>query len=295
MDFTRHRDVKCRQHAILAIGNLCTNPLHIQRLLEVKCTDALVAFSFPPTTEDSVNAQFQAIAGLHGVSKQMALEPLIICAHENNQFACVEIQREAAATLSNLAANPSSHSTEPSSSAEKAQNANIRETHSTSFRSRISAPHGPWQTPTLLSPNPHTPSLSSSVNAASRSQTQPLSCNPRYSATSAPSSPWALCTPCIPTIQLIFLLVLREFCGVFTLLLFNHEVVQPDRRQVAGVGFDPGVVGRASDRPAVPAACCSPWSVSAAGASRRGRHCRRPRGSRPWSLSSSWPQPQSTR
>ena len=112
MDFTRHRDVKCRQHAVLAMGNLCTNPLHIERLLEVKCTDALVAFSFPPTTHDSVNAQFQAIAGLHGISKHASLRvpllregvlgSLVLAAQENNRFSCLEIQREAASTLSNL-------------------------------------------------------------------------------------------------------------------------------------------------------------------------------------------------
>lgn len=112
MDFTRHRDVKCRQHAVLAMGNLCTNPLHIDSLLEVKCTDALVAFSFPPTTHDSVNAQFQAIAGLHGISKHAdlrvpllregVLESLVLAAQGNNRFSCLEIQREAASTLSNL-------------------------------------------------------------------------------------------------------------------------------------------------------------------------------------------------
>jgi hypothetical protein len=47
MNFTRHRDVKCRQHAILALGNLCANPSHVKQLLETKCTYALVSFSFP--------------------------------------------------------------------------------------------------------------------------------------------------------------------------------------------------------------------------------------------------------
>ena len=112
MDFTRHRDIVCRQHAILALGNLCSNPLLMKELLEVKCTEALVAFSFPPTSEDSINAQFQAIAGLRGMSKHAHLrvpllregvEPLIIGAQGNNRFSCTEIQREAAATLSNLA------------------------------------------------------------------------------------------------------------------------------------------------------------------------------------------------
>jgi hypothetical protein len=113
IDFTRHRDVKCRQHAILALGNLCANPSHVKRLLETKCMDALVSFSFPPSSDDSVNAQFQAISGLHGVSMHEALrvpllhmgglEPLTIAAGGKTRFTCVDIQREAAATLSNLA------------------------------------------------------------------------------------------------------------------------------------------------------------------------------------------------
>ena len=74
--------------------------------------DALVSFSFPPSSDDSVNAQFQAISGLHGVSMHEALrvpllhegglEPLTIAAGGKTRFTCVDIQREAAATLSNL-------------------------------------------------------------------------------------------------------------------------------------------------------------------------------------------------
>lgn len=112
-DFTKHRDAKIRQHAVLAVSNLFTNPDIKQRLIEVKAMDAFVAFSFPPTTSDAVNSQYQAIAGLHGVSqnpelrfsllRQGALEPLTIAAQGNNKFSCVEVQREAAAALSNLA------------------------------------------------------------------------------------------------------------------------------------------------------------------------------------------------
>ncbi|KAL7500792.1 hypothetical protein ACHAWT_009745, partial [Skeletonema menzelii] len=88
MNFTGHRDVKCRENAVLALGNLCSNPVHVKRLVDVKCADALVAYSFPTTAEESVNAQFQAIAGLHGLSKHAelrapllregGLEPLIL-------------------------------------------------------------------------------------------------------------------------------------------------------------------------------------------------------------------------
>ncbi|KAL3789563.1 hypothetical protein ACHAWO_009126 [Cyclotella atomus] len=113
MDFTRHRDAMCRQHAILAVGNLCSEPENAKHLISVKCMEALVAFAFPPTTDGSINAQFQAIAGLHGLSKlarmrkvilaEGGLEPLILGARGNNRHQDIEIQREAASTISNLA------------------------------------------------------------------------------------------------------------------------------------------------------------------------------------------------
>jgi hypothetical protein len=113
MGFTRHRAVRCRQNAVCAIGNLCTTSPHIKRLREMKGTDYLISFAFPPTTEESVNAQFQAIACLRSISKQVefrapllregVLEPLIVSAQGNNRFSCVAIQQEAASTLSNLA------------------------------------------------------------------------------------------------------------------------------------------------------------------------------------------------
>jgi hypothetical protein len=91
----------------------CSHQSHVKQLLETKCTYALVSFSFPPSSDDSVNAQFQAISGLHGVSMHEALrvpllhvgglEPLTIAAGGKTRFSCVDIQREAAATLSNLA------------------------------------------------------------------------------------------------------------------------------------------------------------------------------------------------
>jgi len=107
MNFTRHRDIKCREHAVLALANLCTNPVHVKRLVDIKCADALVAYSFPTTANDSVNAQFQAIAGLHGLSKHAelrapllreGLEPLILGLRGG-----IEIQRESAAALNNMA------------------------------------------------------------------------------------------------------------------------------------------------------------------------------------------------
>eukprot|EP00986_Skeletonema_menzelii_P016567 scaffold15059_cov146-Skeletonema_menzelii.AAC.7 len=113
MNFTGHRDVKCRENAVLALGNLCSNPVHVKRLVDVKCADALVAYSFPTTAEESVNAQFQAIAGLHGLSKHAelrapllregGLEPLILGLRSDNNGSHIEIRRESAAALNNMA------------------------------------------------------------------------------------------------------------------------------------------------------------------------------------------------
>ncbi|KAL3789162.1 hypothetical protein HJC23_012251 [Cyclotella cryptica] len=111
VDFTRHRDAICRQHAILALGNLCAKPENLQRHNK-GIMGAMVAFSFPPSTH-SLNTQFQAIAGLRGLSKHTCLrqailqegglEPLILGARGNNRYVDIEIQREATATISNLA------------------------------------------------------------------------------------------------------------------------------------------------------------------------------------------------
>lgn len=113
MKFTGHRDIKCRENAVLALGNLCTNPVHVKRLVDVKCADALVAYSFPTTAEESVNAQFQAIAGLHGLSKHAelrapllregGLEPLILGLRSGTEESRIEIRRESAAALDNMA------------------------------------------------------------------------------------------------------------------------------------------------------------------------------------------------
>ncbi len=113
MKFTGHRDIKCRENAILAIGNLCTHPVHVKRLVDIKCADALVAYSFPTTAEESLNAQFQAIAGLHGLSKHAelrapllregGLEPLILGLRSGCGESHIEIRRESAAALDNMA------------------------------------------------------------------------------------------------------------------------------------------------------------------------------------------------
>ncbi|KAG6974314.1 hypothetical protein JG688_00003126 [Phytophthora aleatoria] len=102
--YAKHRDVKCRQFAIFAVGNLCSNPNNIERIVAANCLQPIISFAFP----GDANVQFQAIAGLRGLSVNQAvrqqvvrlgaLEPLILAASSES----IEVQREVAATLSNL-------------------------------------------------------------------------------------------------------------------------------------------------------------------------------------------------
>jgi hypothetical protein len=107
-EFSKHRDVKCRQHAVFALGNLCSNHDNLERIIAAGCLKTIITYAFP-STDTSVNVQFQAIAGLRGLAthqtirmqlvREGALEPLILAASTDS----VEVQREVAATLCNLA------------------------------------------------------------------------------------------------------------------------------------------------------------------------------------------------
>lgn len=102
--YAKYRDVKCRQFAIFALGNLCSNPANVEAVVAAGCLKPIISFAFP----GDPNVQFQAIAGLRGLSVNAdvrqqivrlgALEPLILAASSDS----IEVQREVAATLSNL-------------------------------------------------------------------------------------------------------------------------------------------------------------------------------------------------
>ena len=106
-EFSKHRDVKCRQHAVFALGNLCSNHDNLERIIAAGCLKTIITYAFP-STDTSVNVQFQAIAGLRGLAthqtirmqlvREGALEPLILAASTDS----VEVQREVAACLRNL-------------------------------------------------------------------------------------------------------------------------------------------------------------------------------------------------
>jgi hypothetical protein len=106
--YSKHRDIKCRQHAIFCIANLCSNKDNLEAIMESGSLRTIITYAFP-SADTSANVQFQAIAALRGLSthpliriqivREGALEPLIICAKSNS----IEVQREAAATLCNIA------------------------------------------------------------------------------------------------------------------------------------------------------------------------------------------------
>jgi hypothetical protein len=112
--FTRHRDIKCRQNAVIILGNLCSNENNISALYKAGALQIIISFSFPPVDMDTTNAQFQAIAGVRGIAMNRNLrkvlvdggcvEPLILAAgNEGGLVKDVEVRREAGASLYNLA------------------------------------------------------------------------------------------------------------------------------------------------------------------------------------------------
>jgi len=106
--FSKHRDIKCRQHAVFSLGNLCANHDNLEPIIRAGCLKTFITYAFP-STDTSTNVQFQAIAALRGIAthqllrmqcvREGALEPLILAANSDS----IECQREAAAALCNMA------------------------------------------------------------------------------------------------------------------------------------------------------------------------------------------------
>lgn len=106
--FSKHRDIKCRQHAVFCVGNLCANAENLDAIMAASCLKTIITYAFP-STDVSTNVQFQSVAALRGLAahsvyrvqivRDGALEPLIMAASCNS----IEVQREAAATLCNIA------------------------------------------------------------------------------------------------------------------------------------------------------------------------------------------------
>ncbi|CAM9303250.1 unnamed protein product [Discosporangium mesarthrocarpum] len=106
--FSKHRDIKARQHAVFALGNVCANPDNLEAVVESGALKTLITYAFP-STDTSINVQFQAVAALRGIAthqtlrmqvvREGGLEPLVLAARSDS----VEVQRETAATLANLA------------------------------------------------------------------------------------------------------------------------------------------------------------------------------------------------
>lgn len=106
--FSKHRDVKCRQHAVFCLGNLCSNADNLEEIMSSGVLRTLITYAFP-SSDSSNNVQFQAVAALRGLAthpilrvqivREGALEPLIMA----TKSASIEVQREAAAAICNLA------------------------------------------------------------------------------------------------------------------------------------------------------------------------------------------------
>ena len=87
--FSGHGDIKCRQNACLAIGNLCSNVDNLEAVLRTGCIKTLVTYAYP-SADSAINVQFQAVAGIRGLAahdtirvrlmKENVLEPLMMSA-----------------------------------------------------------------------------------------------------------------------------------------------------------------------------------------------------------------------
>ncbi len=107
-EFSKHRDIKCRQHAVFCIGNLCSNTDNLEQIMSSGILRTLITYAFP-SSDSSSNVQFQAVAALRGLAthpilrvqivREGALEPLIMGTKSNS----IEVQRESAAAICNLA------------------------------------------------------------------------------------------------------------------------------------------------------------------------------------------------
>ena len=106
--YAKHRDIKARQHAVFAVGNLCANTDNCEAIVKSGALKTLITYAFP-STDTSTNVQFQAVAALRGIATHPALrmqivregglEPLALSAKSPS----IEVQRETAACLANLA------------------------------------------------------------------------------------------------------------------------------------------------------------------------------------------------
>ena len=47
--FGKHRDVKCRQYSIFALGNLCSNSENLEAVVQAGCLKMLIRYAFPST------------------------------------------------------------------------------------------------------------------------------------------------------------------------------------------------------------------------------------------------------
>ena len=70
--FSKHRDIKCRQHAVFALGNLCANHDNLEPIIRTGCLKTFITYAFP-STDTSTNVQFQAIAALRGIATHQLL------------------------------------------------------------------------------------------------------------------------------------------------------------------------------------------------------------------------------
>lgn len=76
-NYSKHRDIKCRQHSVFALGNLCSNVNNLEKIVSSGCIKTLITYAFP-STDSSTNVQFQSIAALCGLSTHQTIRVQLV-------------------------------------------------------------------------------------------------------------------------------------------------------------------------------------------------------------------------
>jgi hypothetical protein len=56
--YSKHRDIKCRQHALYCIANLCSSKDNVEEVVATGCLRTIITYAFP-SSDSSANIQFQ--------------------------------------------------------------------------------------------------------------------------------------------------------------------------------------------------------------------------------------------
>lgn len=121
IQYTKHRDVRCRQNAVICLGNLCSQPnATIRRWIITEVPQIFISFAYSPSHTETYYAQFQAIGGIRGLAfhhdlrcmlvQQGCCEPLVLTlTRDRDKTTRIALCREVSAAIFNLTLSSSTY------------------------------------------------------------------------------------------------------------------------------------------------------------------------------------------